>query len=226
MLFVHQVFTVFWKDLRAELRSKEAVNASLSFAMVILLLFSFAFDPEADQAREIAGGLLWIVFAFAGALILNRSFARELANDCLDALVASPVSGPALFMGKALANYLILLAVEALCLPVFGIFYNVRWTDQLGGLVVVLLLATWGMTVIGTIFSALTVNLRLRELMLPTLVYPILIPALLPAIQLTAALVSGTALSAESWQGLRLLIGFDIIFTILACTLLETVLVG
>jgi heme exporter protein B len=226
VLLLRQVFTVLWKDLRAELRSKDAVNASLSFAIVILLLFSFAFDPEAEQAREIAGGLLWIVFAFAGALILNRSFARELPNDCLDALVASPVSGPALFLGKALANYVLLLAVETLCLPVFGIFYNVRWTDQLGGLVVVLLLATWGMTVIGTIFSALTVNLRLRELMLPTLVYPILIPALLPAIQLTAALVAGTPLSAASWGGLRLLIGFDIIFTLLAAALLETVLVG
>jgi heme exporter protein B len=226
MRFLRQTFTILAKDVRAELRSKEAINASLSFALVILLMFSFAFDPSAEQAREIAGGLLWIVFAFAGALVLNRSFARELGNDCLDALVASPVSGAALFFGKALSNYLVLLIVEALCLPVFGIFYNIRWTLQLPTLTIVILLATWGLTVIGTVFSALTVNLRLRELMLPTLVYPILIPALLPAIQLTAQLVAGEPLSADMGQGMRLLIGFDIIFTALASMLLETVLVG
>ena len=93
MSFLRQTLAIAAKDLRSEVRSKETVNASLSFALVILLLFSFAFDPDSDQIREIAGGLLWLVFAFAGTLILNRSFACELVNDCLDALIASPVSG-------------------------------------------------------------------------------------------------------------------------------------
>ncbi len=226
MGFFRDSLAIARKDLRSELRSKEAVNASLSFAIVILLLFSFAFDPTSDQTREISGGLLWIVFAFAGALILNRSFARELANDCLEALVASPVSGAALFFGKALANYVLLMAIEMLCLPVFGVFYNVRWTARFGELAVVLLLATWGLTVIGTMFSALTVNLRLRELMLPTLVYPIMIPCLLPAIQLTSFIIAGQPITGDMADGLRLLIGFDIIFTALALGLVETVLVG
>jgi heme exporter protein B len=226
MMFLRQVLTVAHKDMRAELRSKDAINASLSFAIVILLLFSFAFDPSAEQTREIAGGLLWLVFAFAGALILNRSFARELTNDCLDALVASPVSGAALFLGKALTNFVLLSAIELLCLPVFGVFYNIQWARQWPSLLMVLALGTWGLTVIGTMFSALTVNLRLRELMLPTLVYPILIPALLPAIQLTSVVVAGEPVSPEMMQGLRLLIGFDIIFTTLAVVLVETVLVG
>src|SRR5574341_496437 len=103
MTFVRDSLSIAAKDLRAELRTKEALNASLSFALVILLLFSFAFEPTAEQTREISGGLLWMVFAFAGALILNRSFARELPNDCLDALVSSPVSGAALYFGKSLA---------------------------------------------------------------------------------------------------------------------------
>ena len=226
MRFLRQTLTIAHKDLRAELRSKEALNASVSFAVVILLLFSFAFDPTAEQTREMAGGLLWIVFAFAGALVLNRSFSRELPNDCLDALVASPVSGSALFLGKALTNMLLLMAIEMLCLPMFGIFYNVRWTDQFWSLMMVLALATWGLTVIGTMFSALTVNLRLRELMLPTMVYPIMIPSLLPAIQLTTVLIAGQAIGPELYMGLRLLIGFDIIFTALALVLVETVLVG
>src|SRR5215469_16686948 len=151
---VRQVFTIAIKDLRAELRTKEAVNAALAFALVILLMFSFAFDPEAETTREIAGGLLWIVFAFAGTLILNRSFAREIPNDCLDALISAPVPGWVLFLGKALANFALVLAMEMVSLPLFGIFYNVRWTKQFPQLMMVLLLATWGLTVIGTIFSA------------------------------------------------------------------------
>ena len=120
MAFVRQVLVIMAKDLRAELRTKEAINASLSFALVVLLLFSFAFDPREETTREISGGLLWIVFAFAGTLLLNRSFARELGNDCLDALISAPISGAALFLGKALANYGLLLAVELVSLPVFG----------------------------------------------------------------------------------------------------------
>src|ERR1700675_1934124 len=129
MSFWRQTLTIMMKDLRAELRTKEAINASFAFALVILLLFSFAFDPESETTREISGGLLWIVFAFAGTLILNRSFARELPNDCLDALISAPVSGAALYLGKALANYVLVLSVEMVSLPVFGIFNNVRWTS-------------------------------------------------------------------------------------------------
>ena len=226
MGFARQVLTIAAKDLRAELRTKEAINASLSFALVILLLFSFAFEPTEDMTREISGGLLWLVFAFAGALILNRSFARELGNDCLDALVASPISGAALFLGKCLANVAMLLAVELACLPIFGIFYNVRWVHRFWPLLLVLALGTWGLAVVGTVFSALTVNLRLRELMLPTLVYPLLIPALMAAIQLTTGLFAGQPLAGDLLNWLRLLIGFDIIFTALALGLVETVLVG
>jgi heme exporter protein B len=226
LTYITTVLQIAGKDLRAEIRSKESINASFSFALVILLLFSFAFDPSVDQVREISGGLLWLVFTFAGALILNRSFARELVNDCLDALLASPVSGAQLYLGKALANYALLLAVELLSLPVFGIFYNVRWTLQLPMLLLVMLLATWGITAIGTMFSAMTVNLRLRELMLPILVYPMLIPALMGAIQLTSTLVVGEPLAADNQVWLKLLVGFDLIFTLLALALVETVLVG
>lgn len=226
MTFVRDSLSIAAKDLRAELRTKEALNASLSFALVILLLFSFAFEPTAEQTREISGGLLWMVFAFAGALILNRSFARELPNDCLDALVSSPVSGAALYFGKSLANVVLLLAVELISLPVFGVFYNVRWARQFWPLMLVMALATWGLTIIGTMFSALTVNLRLRELMLPTLVYPMLIPGLMAAIQLTTPLIAGQPLSGDLSAWLKLLVGFDIIFTALALALVETVLVG
>jgi heme exporter protein B len=225
MRFLRQSLTIAAKDLRSEWRTKEALNSSVAFALVILLLFSFAFEPTEEQTRQIAGGLLWLAFAFAGALILNRSFARELPNDCLDALIAAPLTGAALFLGKLLANFVLLAAVELISLPVFGIFYDVNWTRQLGPLLEVMALGTWGMTVVGTLFSALTVNLRLRELMLPMLVYPVMLPALLASVQLTSPLVMGQPLAGDLMVWLRLLVAFDVIFTALALALVETVLV-
>jgi heme exporter protein B len=224
--FLRQSATIAAKDLRSEVRSKETVNASLSFSIVILLLFSFAFDPTSEQVQELAGGLLWLVFAFAGALVINRSFARDLPNDCLDTLLTSPISGTALFFGKAAANFLILLVLELVALPIFGVFYNVSWTRQFWPLMMVVVLTTWGLSVVGTTFSAMTVNLRLRELMLPMLVYPLMIPCLLAAIELTAALVAGKPIEGNLFFALRLVIGFDIIYTALASLLVSTVLLG
>jgi heme exporter protein B len=221
-LFVRDAWTIAAKDLHSELRTKEAWNASIAFSVVILLLFSFAFDPSSEQIREFSGGLLWMTYAFAGALVLNRSFAREVQNDCLDALIASPVSSAALFVGKAVANFAMLFAVELVSLPVFGLFYNLHWAAQLGPLLLVQVLGTWALTVIGTLFSALTVNLRLRELMLPTLVYPMMIPALMAAMTLTTDILAGNPIGI----GIRFLVAFDIIFTLLALVFVDTVLVG
>jgi len=226
MSFLRQVLAIAGKDLRSEMRSKDAVNASLSFSLVILLMFSFTFDPSSDQVHEIAGGLLWLVYAFASALILNRSFARELVNDCLDALVSSPTSSAQLFLGKSIANYVLLVFVESACMPVFVLFYDVRWPKQWGLMFLVLLLGTWGLTVIGTLFSAMTVNLRLRELMLPILVYPMMIPALMGAIRVTGLLFGAEPIGADDQIWFRLLVAFDVIFTILAVTLVDFVLVG
>jgi heme exporter protein B len=225
MRFFQAVATVALKDLRLELRTKDSINASLSFAVVILLLFSFAFDPASEATSEVAGGLLWIVFAFAGAIILNRTFARELTNDCLDVLISSPVPPAALFLGKALAGFLLLLGIELICIPIFGIFYSIKWWVQWPMLLLVVALATWAMTVIGTVFSALTVNLRMRELMLPMLLYPMMIPALMAAMQLTVVLMGTQPMQPDDYLWLRVVTGFDIIFTTLALGLVETILV-
>ncbi len=223
---LRSVLAVALKDLRAELRTKEALNASLAFSVVILVLFSFAFEPTAEEMRALAGGLLWLVFAFAGTLILNRSFTRELPNECLDALIASPLSATALYLGKAAANWVLLMVVNLAGLAVFGVFYNAPWTRQFGMLFGVVALGTWAMTVVGTLFSALTVNLRLRELMLPLLVYPVLIPALLAAVELSKPLALGEPLSSDMIVWLRLLGAFDVIFTALALALVESVFVS
>ncbi len=226
MLPLRQVLAIAGKDLRSEFRTKEALNASIAFSVVILVLFSFAFDPTSDQLQEFSGGLLWLVFSFAGTLVLNRSFSRETQNDCLDGLLASPASPAALFIGKSLANYALLMMIELISLPVFGLFYNIRWARQIGELTGILLLGTWALTVIGTFFSALTVNLRIRELMLPMLVYPLMIPALMAAMTLTTSLLGGAPIAAGDAMWVRMLVAFDIVFTALSVFLIDTVLVG
>jgi heme exporter protein B len=225
-MFARQVFTIAAKDLRSELRTKEAVNASLAFSIVILVLFSFIFDSASEEFRDLTGGLLWMVFMFAGALVLNRSFAREMLNDCLDGLMAAPVPPAALFTGKALANFALLFAVELISLPVFGLFYDVRWVSVFWPLMLVIVLGTWALTVIGTVFSALTINLRLRELMLPTLVYPLMIPALVAAMTLTTDLLAGTPIGGDNLIWIKVLVAFDAIFTAVAVTMIDTVLLG
>ncbi|MEO8096446.1 MAG: heme exporter protein CcmB [Acidobacteriota bacterium] len=224
-MYLRQIWTIAAKDLRSEIRTKEALNASLAFSVVILVMFSFAFDPTSEQMTTFSGGLLWMSYSFAGALVLNRSFARELQNDCLDALVSSPAPSSAVFLGKALANYAILLVVELLSLGVFAIFYDVRLSGKLGYVALVIVLATWGMTVIGTMFSALTVNLHMRELMLPVLLYPFLIPALMAAMLLTTELLSGVPI-AKNMIWMQLLIAFDVLYTALAVVCIDVVLVG
>jgi len=226
MRFFRDVATIAHKDLRAELRTKEALNASIAFALVILVLFSFAFDPDPDEVHQFSGGFLWIVFSFAGALTLNRSLARELVNDCLDTLLASPVPAAAIFLGKVVANFALLAAVEIVALPVFGILYSVDLRAHLVELPLVLALGTWALSVIGTMFSALTVNLRLREVMLPTLVYPLLIPALIASMILTTDLIGGEPLGAGNSLWLKVLGLYDLVFTSLAMFFIDTVLVG
>ncbi len=223
-MYLRQIWTIAAKDLRSEMRTKEALNASVAFSMVILILFSFAFD-QAEDLKGLLGGLLWLAYAFAGALVLNRSFARELQNDCLDALISSPAPPSAIFLGKALANFALLMAVELISLGVFAILYDVRLSGKLGLLSLVMLLATWGITVIGTTFSALTVNLTMRELMLPVLIYPFLIPVLMSAMILTTDLIAGVPI-ATNLVWLRVLVAFDIAFTAVTVLYIDVVLVG
>ena len=226
MKLLLQAFSIAKKDLAIELRTKESLNAAGAFAVVILLLFSFAFDPDANATRELGGGLLWLVFAFAGALVFNRGFARELPNECLDTLLSSALSSASLLLGKALANLAMLIAVEFVSMIVFGIFYNVRWWLRPLELTAVCVLATWGISVVGAVFGALTVNLRLRELMLPVIIYPLLIPLLIAAIEITNALFANQPLSAYELLWGRVLLVFDIVFTALAMALAETILVN
>ncbi len=224
MTALRQALSVTRKDLAIEFRTKESLNAAGAFAVVILVIFSFAFDPASDEIKTLAGGLLWLCFAFAGALIFNRGFARELPNECLDALLASPIPAASLLAGKAMTSFVLLLIVEIVSLAVFGFFYNVRWWLQPFTLLATCILGTWGISILGAVFGALTVNLRLRELMLPVLIYPLLIPLLMATIELTNIAIANQGTGGLLW--VRVLVVFDIVFTSLSIGLAETILVN
>jgi heme exporter protein B len=198
------------KELRLEFRTRELLSATIVFALVIVVLFSFAFDPTAAESRRYGPGLLWISFLFAGSLMLNPSFARERLNDTMDALRMAPISPFAILSAKMLANFIFMSLVEAVLVPVFSVLYNVSLAGVVGQLILVLVLGTIGLTVTGTVFSAISSHARLRELLLPLLLLPILTPLLIAAVEATASLfVEGPELD-RTW--VTLLAGFDIVF--------------
>jgi heme exporter protein B len=198
------------KEVRAEFRARELLNTTLVFAFVVIVMFSFAFDPTAAESRRFGPGLLWIALLFAGSLMLQPSFAREHANDTLDALCLAPVSPFSILLGKIAANFVFLTVCEVVLLPVFAVLYNVSLLPVLGRLVFVLLLGTFGLTVTGTVFSAVAAQARMRELLLPLLLLPVLVPLLLAAVEATAGLLADTPELQRTW--LEILIGFDVIF--------------
>jgi heme exporter protein B len=198
------------KELRLELRTRELLGATIVFALVVEVLFSFAFDPSPADARRIGPGLLWIAFLFAGSLMLNPSFAREQSNDTLDALRLAPISSFAILLGKLLANLIFMLAVELILVPVFSVLYNVPIAGIIGRLALVLLLGTLGLVITGTVFSAISAQARMRELLLPLLLLPVLAPLLIASVEATAALFAEDPAIDRTW--VAFLAGFDIVF--------------
>jgi heme exporter protein B len=201
---------ILTKEVRAEFRARELLNTTLVFAFVVIVMFSFAFDPTASESRRFGPGLLWIALLFAGSLMLQPSFAREHANDTLDALCLAPVSPFSILLGKIAANFVFLTVCEVVLLPVFAVLYNVSLLPVLGRLVFVLMLGTFGLTITGTVFSAVAAQARMRELLLPLLLLPVLVPLLLAAVEATAGLLADTPELQRTW--LEILIGFDVIF--------------
>lgn len=198
------------KELRLEFRTRELLTGTVIFVLVVIVLFSFAFDPTAADSRRYGPGLLWIAFLFAGSLMLHPSFAREQANQTLDALRMAPISAFAILLGKMLANFIFLAIAEIVLVPVFAVLYNVPLGGVAGRLALVLALGTLGLVITGTVFSAVSAHARMRELLLPLLLLPILAPLLIAAVEATAALFAEQPALDRTW--LTFLGGFDIVF--------------
>jgi heme exporter protein B len=201
---------ILTKELRLEFRTRELLSATVVFALVVVVLFSFAFDPSAADSRRYGPGLLWIAFLFSGSLMLNPSFAREQSNDTLDALRMAPVSTFAILSGKMLANLIFMSLTEAVLVPVFAVLYNIPIAAILGRLILVLLLGTSGLVITGTVFSAISAHARMRELLLPLLLLPILAPLLIAAVEATGSLLTSPPSLDRTW--VTFLAGFDIVF--------------
>jgi heme exporter protein B len=217
---LREAWLIAAKDLRLEFRSRTAFLSSLVFTALVLAIFNFARDPTVLTGTDLAPGILWITFSFAGLLGLNRAFQLERENRTLDGLLLSPASRTALYLGKAIANLVFVGLVEAIALPLFALFFNVPLLPVLAPLVGVIALATVGFVFVGTLLSAIAVNTRFAELMLPVLMLPFLVPPITAAVQLTARLFTGRPFS-ELTAWLKLLVGYDIVVVVTALLVFE-----
>ena len=213
MGFIRTVWAIVSKDVAAELHTREMVSAMLVFAVLALLIFSFALDLRGTVARAAAPGVLWATVTFAGTLGLSRSLAREQQSGCIDGLLLAPVDRSAIFFGKALGNLLFMAVVEAVLLPLFSALFDVPLLR--GGVLAVTALGTVGYAAVGTLLAAIAVNTRAREVMLPILLLPLALPALIAAVQATGGLVEGGTL-AEVGGWVRLLVAYDLIVVAVA----------
>jgi len=215
MSYLRRVAAIIWKDVVAELRTKEMFSAMFVFSVLVIVIFNFAFDlrVSGDRVRQVAPGALWVAFAFAGVLGLNRAFILERDRGCLDGLLLAPVDHTAIYFGKTLSTVLFMLVVEAFTLPVFTAFFGVNLFD--GRLLLIVLLGTVGFAGVGTILSAMTAQTRAREVLLPILLLPVAAPVLIAAVKATAGILDGLALS-EIARWLQLLVAFAVIFPAVA----------
>ena len=215
------LFTHLAKELRIEWRSKEAVNSMLFFALLVVVLFSLAFDPRGAFSRDIAGGVLCVATMFASVSALNQAWAREIRHQVLDAQRMAPTPGADMFLAKVLANFLFVTIVQIVLAPVFVVMYNLQILGDAWKLLLVLPLGTWALVANGTFFAALSIRSRNRELLLPLILFPIFIPALLAMVQATGAILTG---DSDPTLWIKMLLGYDIVFTTASLLLFDVVL--
>jgi len=205
------------KDLAIEFRTRTAFLSALVFAVLGLSIFFFAWDSTAVSSIDLAPGVLWVILTFSGLLGLQRSFSVEETDRGIDALLVSPISREAIYLGKAIANLLFVGAVQCITIPALALFYNLPMGRPFAVVAAIAALAIVGLVAVGTLFSAMAVNTRLAELLLPMLSLPFFVPIVMAAAQSTAHVLAGRPV-AEAWPWLKILVAYDIVFLV-ACTL-------
>ena len=218
--FLKAVGAVVWKDLRAEFRSRELFSAMLVFSLLIILIFNFALELDVKTRQSVTAGVLWSTFAFAGTLGLNRSMAIEKDRGCLDGLLLAPVDRSAIYFGKVISNLVFMLIVEVIVLPVYSVLYSVNLFQP--GLLLVILLGSIGYVGVGTLLSAMSVQTRTRDILLPILLFPVVIPVLLAAVKASSGFLTG-AEWADVLVPINLLIAYDVIFIAVAFMVFDSV---
>lgn len=211
--YLRAVWAVIWKDLAAELRSRELIGAMLVFALLVVLIFNFALELDRVAREAATSGVLWVTFSFAGTLGLNRSMAMEKDRGCLDGLLLAPVDRSALYFGKALGNLAFMLLVEAIVLPVYSFLYGLNLFDP--GFLAVVILGSIGYVAVGTLLAAMAVQARTRDILLPILLFPVMIPLLLAVVRASSAFLQGLG-SNEILPWLRILAATDLVYLAVA----------
>jgi heme exporter protein B len=224
MKYLGHILDHLRKDLRIEWRSRDSINGMLFFSLLVVVVFSLAFDPTAAVSRQISGGILWVALLFATVTALNQSWTREQNHQVLEAQRMAPAPASALFLGKAIANMLFVLVVEAILAPVFIVFYNLHVLGNAWLLALILPLGTWALVVNGTFFAVLGLRTRNRELLLPLLLLPISLPALLEMVQATTGVLTAELDPIQINTWITQLAGYDLVFTIICVLLFDTVL--
>jgi heme exporter protein B len=219
---VNVFLAVLWKDMLSEWRSRDRVISMLLFALLVVIVFHFALPPASpEQARALAPGLLWVATVLAALLGLNRAFALELENDALAGLALAPADRGWIFLGKAVANLVLLLVVQVVTTAALGLAYDVPVVEYAAELAVVLVLGALGISAAGTLFGAVAVRTRFRELVLPLLLLPLLVPIVTAAVRATTVVFEAGTLSGPP---LRLVAVADAVFWIASYVLFEFVL--
>jgi heme exporter protein B len=216
---------VAWKDLLVERRSKETLNALLFFSLALLFVFQFALGPDRERLAAALPGLLWLGFILSGVLGLGRSFQVEREHDCWEGLLLAPGDKSAIYLGKLVGSLVLMLVVEALVLALFVVFFNVDLGGALPGLALVILLGTVGVAAVGTLFAAMTAQVRARELLFPVLLLPVLVPVLLGTVKVTEALLSREPL-ADVAHWLKLLVAADVVYLTVGLLTFDAILEG
>ncbi len=214
------LFAVTWKDLAAELRSRELISAMLVFSLLVILIFNFALELQPNMRAEVTSGVLWVTFAFAGTIGLNRSMAIEKDRGCLDGLLLAPVDRSAIYFGKVISNLVFMLFVEVIVLPVYSVLYNVNLFNL--GLLGVILLGSIGYVAAGTLLASMAVQTRTRDVLLPILLFPIVLPVIVSSVQASKGLLAGRVF-ADIAYWINLLVVYDIIFIAVAFLIFEYV---
>lgn len=223
MQTLSDILTIIRKDLLQEFRSREVVTSMLFFAILVVVIFNFVFDPGTEVIRASAAGILWVAFLFAGTLGLTRSITRELDRGTLQGIMLCPVDRSAIFVAKALGNAIFIFLVELITLPIFIILFNYAISASLIKVITIFFWGTLGFAAVGTLFATISAQTKAREIMLPVLLFPVIIPIVIAAVKSTdAALVNASW--ANLWPWLRLLIGFDVVFGIICYLMYEFVL--
>lgn len=223
MHFFSVVRWIAWKDLLSEYRNRENISSMFFFALNVILIFSFSFSLDPETLKEIMPGIIWVAFGFTAIIGLGKSFLIEVNNDCMEYFQCLPVPKGAIYLGKFLGNLLFMLTVEIVLFPLFVLFFNLTILDQFLPLLLISAVATIGLSALGTLFSALTVQIRAREVMFPILLLPLSVPIFIGAVEATRGALSGDPFSMyRHW--IELLGVFDVIFVVVSFWIFEFIL--